>query len=206
MAWDTLCGISKLLPPQLMLVGLSLKLELGHEETAEVAKNYKVRVINVWRPLVDIVADNPLAMCDARTVKASDLVSSVHVSSDYTRRNYIVKYSPDFQFYYLSKMTKEEICSFMVFDSCGVGEERRSKFKLLWVGWLAGPLRAWVALDQGLLHTQLFGTVRSGGQINVQEKVLKCVCSFCLNWHDHGHISKLTPSKGYSISVYSGTI
>jgi hypothetical protein len=101
-----------------------LKRELGREETAEIVKKYRVRVINIWRPLVDVVEDNPLAMCDARTVKASDLVSSVHVSSDYTRRNYIVKYSPDFKFYYLSKMMKEEVCAFMVFDSCGVGEER----------------------------------------------------------------------------------
>ncbi|KAG0639753.1 hypothetical protein HOY80DRAFT_1015787 [Tuber brumale] len=139
-----LCGTYKLSPAQLVHVGEFLlmpakwggedqtpegvlewlKRELGQEETAEIVKNYRVRVINIWRPLVDVVTDNPLAMCDARTVKVADLVGSVHVSSDYTRRNYIVKYSPDFQFYYLSKMTKEEICAFMVFDSCGVGEER----------------------------------------------------------------------------------
>lgn len=67
-------------------------------------------------------------MCDARTVKQSDLVSSAHVSDDYVRRNYLVKYSQDFQFYYLSRMTKEEVCAFIVFDSSGVGEDRIREF------------------------------------------------------------------------------
>ncbi|CUS15256.1 unnamed protein product, partial [Tuber aestivum] len=79
---------------------------------------------SIWRPLVDFVEDIPLAVCDTRTVKPSDLVSSVHVSCDYVRRNYLVKYSSDFQFYYLSRMMKEEICAFMVFDSSGAGENR----------------------------------------------------------------------------------
>lgn len=68
-------------------------------------------------------------MCDARTAKPSDLVSSVHVSADYPRRNYFVKYSEEFQFYYLSKMTKEEVCAFMVFDSKAVEEDRICEFR-----------------------------------------------------------------------------
>ncbi|OAP54550.1 hypothetical protein AYL99_10998 [Fonsecaea erecta] len=124
-----------------------LRRELGQEETTEIVNNYRVRVIkyvpllfpaalkcvrgqlsirviSIWRPLVDVVKDVPLAMCDVRTVKPSDLVGSAHVSGDYVRRNYQVKYSQEFQFYYLSRMVKEELCVFMVFDSSGVGEER----------------------------------------------------------------------------------
>ncbi|KAI9740309.1 MAG: hypothetical protein M1834_004887 [Cirrosporium novae-zelandiae] len=121
-----LCGTYKMSPALSVHVDQSpvgilewLKRELGQEETTEIVNNYRVRVINIWRPLVDVVEDVPLAMCDVRTVKPSDLVSSAHVSGDYVRRNYLVKYSQDFQFYYLSKMVKEEVCAFMVFDSSG---------------------------------------------------------------------------------------
>ncbi|RYP76695.1 hypothetical protein DL771_001617 [Monosporascus sp. 5C6A] len=100
-----------------------LQREFGQEEATEMVNKYRVRVINIWRPLVDVVEDVPLVMCDAQTVKPSDLVHSAHVSDDYVRRNYLVKYNEDFRFYYLSKMTRNEICAFMVFDSSAVGED-----------------------------------------------------------------------------------
>lgn len=69
----------------------------------------------------------PLAMCDARTVKPSDLVSSAHISTDYVRRNFLVKNSQAYKYYYLSRMTKEEVCAFMVFDSAAVGGDQVRK-------------------------------------------------------------------------------
>ncbi|KAL4937745.1 hypothetical protein BDV06DRAFT_226680 [Aspergillus oleicola] len=98
--------------------------ELGPEETARIAENHRLRVINIWRPLVDVVTDMPLAMCDTRTVKPSDLVGSAHISADYVRRNFLVKYSQEHEYYYLSRMTKEEICAFIVFDSAAVGGDQ----------------------------------------------------------------------------------
>ncbi|RYP51128.1 hypothetical protein DL768_003475 [Monosporascus sp. mg162] len=98
-----------------------LRRQFGQEETNQIVNKYRVRVINIWRPLVDVVEDLPLAMCDSRTVKPSDLVHSAHASADNVRRTYLVKYNKDFRFYYLSRMTKNEVCAFTVFDSAEFG-------------------------------------------------------------------------------------
>ncbi|KAK3354068.1 hypothetical protein B0T25DRAFT_591330 [Lasiosphaeria hispida] len=120
-----LCGTYKMPPAMTSPLGVLewLKREIGGDEANTIVNRHRVRVINIWRPLVEVVQDYPLAMCDSRTVKPSDLVHSAHVSSDYVRRNYLVKYSKDFRFYYLSKMTKSEICAFVVFDSLAVGKD-----------------------------------------------------------------------------------
>ncbi|KAI1392899.1 uncharacterized protein F4822DRAFT_145843 [Hypoxylon trugodes] len=81
---------------------------------------HRVQVINIWRPLVAVVEDLPLALCDARTVSQEDLVETEFINTDDIRRSYMVKYSDSFQFHYLSRMTKDEICIFKVFDSADV--------------------------------------------------------------------------------------
>jgi len=101
-----------------------LKRRFGEYEMAEIVTSYRVQIINIWRPLVEMIEDIPLAMCDIQTVKHSDLVPSVHVRAEYLRKNFLVKYSSEFQFYYLSKMTKEEVCAFIVFDSKATEECR----------------------------------------------------------------------------------
>ncbi|KAK0732314.1 hypothetical protein B0H67DRAFT_597883 [Lasiosphaeris hirsuta] len=125
-----LCGTYKMPPAMTVHIDQSplgvlewLKRETGEVEANTIVNKHRVRVLNIWRPLVDVVEDYPLAMCDPRTVRPSDLVHSAHVSSDYVRRNYLVKYSERFQFYYLSKMTKNEVCAFVVFDSQAVGKD-----------------------------------------------------------------------------------
>ncbi|KAF8544824.1 hypothetical protein BDD12DRAFT_800806 [Trichophaea hybrida] len=48
------------------------------------------RIESVWRPIVEVVDQ---------------------------RRNFLAKYNENFRFYYLSNMTKDEVCVFKVFDS-----------------------------------------------------------------------------------------
>ncbi|KAK0609958.1 hypothetical protein B0T17DRAFT_621249 [Bombardia bombarda] len=86
----------------------------------ELIQGRRVQVFTVWRPLVDVVEDLPLALCDGRTVRQTDLVEVEFVNSDCVRRSYMVQHSKDFQFHYLGRMTKNEVCVFKVFDSADV--------------------------------------------------------------------------------------
>jgi hypothetical protein len=71
------------------------------------------------------VEDVPLAVCDARAVSRSDLIEVNNVHPISQRRNLLAKYNENFRFYYLSKMTKDEVCVFKVFDS----EDGKAKCK-----------------------------------------------------------------------------
>ncbi|KAF2807645.1 uncharacterized protein BDZ99DRAFT_392331 [Mytilinidion resinicola] len=88
----------------------------GHEADS-LAAMYRVRLINIWRPLVEVVEDLPLALCDARSASLDDLLEVSFVDHGYTRHNFMAKHSPDFRFFYLGKMRREEVCVFKVFDS-----------------------------------------------------------------------------------------
>lgn len=108
------------------------------DETASLAAKYRVRLIksaftlakrgpkagfdtdllgSVWRPLVDVVEDHPLALCDARSASLDDLIEVSFVDRGYIRHNYMAKYNPNFRLCYLSNMRSDETCIFKVFDS-----------------------------------------------------------------------------------------
>jgi len=73
------------------------------------------------------VEDVALAVCDARTATRPEAsLEVVNVLSGYTRRNKYLKYSEDLRFYYLSRMTDDEVCAFVVFDS----SDEYSKYSL----------------------------------------------------------------------------
>jgi hypothetical protein len=78
---------------------------------------HQVSSPSVWRPLVDVVEDVSLAVCDARTSSRDDLIEVDFIDNTMVRKNFMAKYSEAAQFYYLSKMTKDECCVFQVFDS-----------------------------------------------------------------------------------------
>ncbi|KAF7504096.1 hypothetical protein GJ744_002861 [Endocarpon pusillum] len=77
----------------------------------------RVRVLNVWRPLIDCVEDWPLAVCDGTTVEASDLVEADHVRRQYTGSTLYVRFNPRQEFYHMSKQRRNEVLIFKNFDS-----------------------------------------------------------------------------------------
>ncbi|RPA79919.1 hypothetical protein BJ508DRAFT_415597 [Ascobolus immersus RN42] len=94
----------------------------GWEVADRFIGKYRVQIVNVWKPLVDVVHDYPLACVDTRTVKQTDLFPlDILTPGSPTilkrRRGYVVKYSPRYRFYYLDKMTKNEVCMMKIFDS-----------------------------------------------------------------------------------------
>ncbi|PWT73378.1 MAG: methyltransferase [Proteobacteria bacterium] len=88
--------------------------------------------INLWRPIVGPVWDNPLAVCDARSISAADLVSTDirHFGEDdlrvprHTGQIYSVRYNPEHRWFYASQMRPDEILLLKCYDSRTDGRAR----------------------------------------------------------------------------------
>ncbi len=83
-----------------------------------------VQIINLWRPIRGPLLDSPLAVCDARTVKANELVASDLVYPHRVGETYSVKYNPDHRWFYVPRMTADEILLLKCFDSKTDGRAR----------------------------------------------------------------------------------
>ncbi len=88
----------------------------------------RVVVLNFWRPLVDVVRDNALAVCDARSVRAEDLTEAYiygYGPSSYSWHDigistYSVRASPRHCWYHYPHMRRDEVLVMRSFDSAGV--------------------------------------------------------------------------------------
>lgn len=99
---------------------VNLRRVLGDEE-ADRWLSKRWGIVNVWRPVGDVVRQWPLALVDSRT-----LVRSCDTVPIYTRNNYkthftALKYSPHLRFYYVSNLAPDEALVFIDFDSAGNG-------------------------------------------------------------------------------------
>jgi hypothetical protein len=86
-------------------------------DPAVAAKVRRYSIVNVWRSIKGPVLDTPLAVCDARTVLAADLVSG---DVRYPRRTgeiYLALHSPQHRWSYFSAMDRHEALVFKQFDA-----------------------------------------------------------------------------------------
>ena len=99
------------------------RLELGDRRFA---------FVNLWRPLIGPVQDNPLALCDARSVAREDLVSTNihHFGEDdlttprHRGQIYSVRHNPQHQWFYVSDMNSDEVLLLKCYDSRDDGRAR----------------------------------------------------------------------------------
>jgi hypothetical protein len=84
----------------------------------------RLQIINLWRPIRGPLLDSPLAVCDARTVKPAELVASDLVYPDRVGETYSVKYNPDHQWFYVPRITVDEVLLLKCFDSRSDGRAR----------------------------------------------------------------------------------
>ncbi|MEC7490172.1 MAG: CmcJ/NvfI family oxidoreductase [Pseudomonadota bacterium] len=81
-------------------------------------------IVQVWRAIRNPIEADPLAICDARTLTQGDLVVSERRYPDRIGQTYQIAYSPDQEWYYFPKMTRNEAVVFKVFDSATDGRAR----------------------------------------------------------------------------------
>jgi len=92
----------------------------------------RVAFVNLWRPIVGPVEDNPLAVCSAQSVAPRDLVATDirHFGEDelevprHTGQIYSVRYSPAHEWFYASDMRPDEFLLLKCYDSRTDGRAR----------------------------------------------------------------------------------
>lgn len=92
----------------------------------------RVAFVNLWRPIVGPVLDNPLAVCDAGSVAPEDLVTTDihHFGEDdltvprHHGQIYSVRYNAGHRWYYASEMQPEEFLLLKCYDSRADGRAR----------------------------------------------------------------------------------
>ena len=95
---------------------------LGDEADALLQKRFSV--INVWRPIRGPVQDSPLAVSDARSVAADDLVATDLIYPDRTGEIYYVKFNPEHKWFYAPAMRGDEVMLIKCYDSVADGRAR----------------------------------------------------------------------------------
>lgn len=93
------------------------RLALVIPEAAQRQRVARYSIINVWRSIKGPVRDTPLAVCDARTVGAADLVTA---DVQYRQRKgeiYLLTHSPSHRWSYFSAMDRHEALVFKQYDS-----------------------------------------------------------------------------------------
>jgi len=95
---------------------------LGDE--AEALLQGRVQVINLWRPIRGPLRDAPLAVCDARSVAARDLVPSDLVYQNRVGETYGVTFNPAHRWFYVPEMKADEALLLKCYDSATDGRAR----------------------------------------------------------------------------------
>jgi hypothetical protein len=91
----------------------------------------RVRIINLWRPLVDVVEERPLAICDMRSIDPNDLVEADHIRKQYNGTNYYAKPSNHYRWHYLRRQTCHEVTLIQMFDSAQQGVSGKIIFHII---------------------------------------------------------------------------
>ncbi len=82
---------------------------------------------STWRSLVAELEDNPLAVCDARSVEVTDLIAADRIIPTRVGELYYVKYNPNQRWYWLEKMKPSEPFVMAMYDSHG-GDDAKCQF------------------------------------------------------------------------------
>jgi hypothetical protein len=112
--------------------GPKRKQEILEEAGRSDLSNRRVAFVNLWRPIVGPVWDNPLTVCDARSVFPEDLVATDihHFGEDdltvprHSGQIYSVRYNPAHRWFYVSQMRPDEFLLLKCYDSRTDGRAR----------------------------------------------------------------------------------
>ncbi|TAQ88337.1 hypothetical protein B7494_g3357 [Chlorociboria aeruginascens] len=101
---------------------VNLRRVLGDQE-AEHWLSKRWGIVNVWRPVGDVVRQWPLALVDSRTVEHGHDTVPIYTRNNYKTHFTALKPRPHFRFYYVSNLAPDEALLFVDFHSAGSGVE-----------------------------------------------------------------------------------
>lgn len=99
-----------------------LSLMLAGQQVAVTPRRFAI--VNVWRSICGRILDTPLALCDARTVAASDLIAADLRYPDRTGELYLLQASPHHHWAFFTEMDQHEALVFKQYDSQVSGVSR----------------------------------------------------------------------------------
>ncbi len=100
------------------------RLRLALPDEADALLRGRFAIVQVWRPTHEPIRARPLALCDARTVRAADLLLTERRHRDRVGYIYNLLHHPAQRWCWFSEMTRDEALVFKVYDS----DETRARF------------------------------------------------------------------------------
>ena len=97
--------------------------EVMGAEAEELLKR-RVAIIQVWRAINQPIVSNPLAMADARSVAADDLLIAERRYPNRVGQTYRLRFNPQHRWFYFPEMRRDEAIVFKVYDSLTDGRAR----------------------------------------------------------------------------------
>lgn len=95
-------------------------------EEADQRLRHRFAIINVWRSIAGRVLTTPLALCDASSIRRSDLVAAERRARDRIGELEMATWDPAHRWYWFSGVTPNEAVLIKTFDSALDGRARRS--------------------------------------------------------------------------------
>ncbi|GAB5468101.1 MAG: CmcJ/NvfI family oxidoreductase [Rhodospirillales bacterium] len=96
---------------------------IGGDE-AETLLAGRVAFYNVWKPLYETVRELPLALCDATSASADDMLIMELKYRERTGEIFVMRHSPDHRWHYFPQMTPEQALLLKTYDSETDGRAR----------------------------------------------------------------------------------
>lgn len=93
-------------------------------DEAEALLRHRFAVIQVWRAIRLPIQSDPLAICEAGSMVAADMIASERRYPDRVGETYQISHNPDHRWFYFPEMTKNEAMVFKVYDSDTDGRAR----------------------------------------------------------------------------------
>jgi hypothetical protein len=100
--------------------------DLFPKEEAEALIKKRFSVIQVWRPVRNPVLSAPLAMADAQSIAAGDLIGTERRYPDRVGEIYHLSYNANHRWFYFPNMQTDEAIVFKCYDSLKDGRSRWS--------------------------------------------------------------------------------
>ena len=95
-------------------------------DEAEQRLKRRFAIINVWRSIAGPVLTTPLALCDATSIRETDLIATERRAKDRIGELQLVTWNPEHHWYWFSGVTNKEAVLIKTFDSAIDGRARRS--------------------------------------------------------------------------------
>ncbi|KAF2968413.1 hypothetical protein GQX73_g5174 [Xylaria multiplex] len=93
---------------------------------------YRFRIVNTWRPLNDICQENPLSLCDYRSVDPQDLTAADRVTPERAGEVYYIHHNRNQKWHWLRNQRSDELTVFVLYDD-QPGNQAKCRWEDLYV-------------------------------------------------------------------------